>query len=557
MWGHCAAPQLAGATKPRAPARFSIRARLLMLAVLAVAPLMFDRVRLLEADRAEHIAGGYGQATELTRQGVALQQQIIVAARAVLQVVARAHAATLKSGDTCNQLFSDIGLDVPWLKGVSAVDLDGRVVCSTFPNAVGLSLADRDYFQRAVRTGEFVLSDYLVGRFQQAPTIVAVIPVRGAGNAVTGLITAAIDLHWIGRLSEAVRDHPGSMAIVIDGKGTLLAGHPNLESRLGRPLSGPLIAAMLAQPEGEITADGIDGKARMFAYRQLPGTDARIAVGMDEREVLGRVSRETWIGYVQLALICGAVLFGLWFGGERLIMQPIRSLARSAARIGLGNLGPHLTDRRWAPEFAPLAGALETMARRLAVREEELRVANSHLEELASIDGLSGLANRRGFDASLAAEWRRATTQRSALALIMIDVDHFKLFNDTHGHVEGDDCLRQVGDAITTISLEGSYFAARYGGEEFALLLPGADVTAARAVGELLRHAVADLLIVNRGAPSGLLTISVGVASVEPTPGDMPQDLVELADAALYQAKRSGRNAVVAHSIAELAEAAS
>jgi diguanylate cyclase (GGDEF)-like protein len=196
------------------------------------------------------------------------------------------------------------------------------------------------------------------------------------------------------------------------------------------------------------------------------------------------------------------------------------------------------------------------MAHRLAAREEELQVANSHLEELASIDGLSGLANRRGFDATLAAEWDRAT-QASPLALIMIDIDHFKLFNDNHGHVDGDHCLRRVAGIIGSFAREGSYFAARYGGEEFTLLLPGVDVATARAAAERLRRAVADLRIVNRGAPSGVLTISLGVASIEPTPRDTAQDLVELADAALYQAKRRGRNAVEAHSTLELAEVAS
>ena len=206
---------MAGTTR----STFSIRARLLVLALVAVAPLMFDRIRLLEADRAERVNDAYDQAMSLVRQGVEAQREIVVAARAVLQVVARAHGATVKSGDTCNQLFSDIDLDVPWLKGLSAVDPDGRIVCSTFPNAIGLNLSDRDYFQQAIRTGGFVLSDYLVGRLQHGPTIVAVLPTRGADQAVNGLITGAIDLHWIGRLSNAVKEHPGSMAIVIDGRG--------------------------------------------------------------------------------------------------------------------------------------------------------------------------------------------------------------------------------------------------------------------------------------------------------------------------------------------------
>src|ERR1700680_4318203 len=201
---------------------FSIRARLLILAILAVTPLMFDRIRLLEADRTEHITGAYNQAMGLARQGVEAQQEIIVAARAVLQVVAQAHAATVKSGETCNRLFSEIALDVPWLKGLSVVGLDGRIVCSTFPNAVGLNLSDGDYFQQAVRTGNFVLSDYLVGRLRNGPTVVAALPTRDPDQAVTGVINSAIDLHWIGRLTSVVKEHPGAMAIVVDGKGTLL-----------------------------------------------------------------------------------------------------------------------------------------------------------------------------------------------------------------------------------------------------------------------------------------------------------------------------------------------
>ena len=534
----------------------SIRARLLVLAVLAVAPLMFDRIRLLEANRTEHIVDAYNQAMVLARQRVEAQQEIIVAARAVLQVVARAHAATVKSGETCNRLFSEIAFEVPWLNSLSVIGLDGRIVCSTFPNAAGLNLSDRDYFQQAVRTGNFVLSDYLVGRLRNGPTVVAALPTRDPDQAVTGVINAAIDLHWIGRLTSVVKEHPGAMAIVVDGKGTLLARHPDSDTWLGRQFpDDPLIKVMLERAEGTITTTGLDGVRRMFAFCRLSGTDAHIAVGLDEGEVLGRINNEMWIAYAQLAIICAGVLFGVWFGGERLIIQPIRSLARSATRIGLGNLDTRLTDKPWAPEFAPLAAALENMARKLAAREDEFRFANDHLEELASIDGLSGLANRRGFDANLGAEWQRASLLRRPVALLMIDVDHFKLFNDNHGHVEGDECLRAVGEVITTVALDGSYFAARYGGEEFVLLLPGADIDTAVAAGERLRRAIADLRIVNSGAPSGLLTISIGVASLDPQPSEQAGILVEAADAALYAAKRNGRNTVVAHATPAFSEA--
>jgi diguanylate cyclase (GGDEF)-like protein len=300
--------------------------------------------------------------------------------------------------------------------------------------------------------------------------------------------------------------------------------------------------------DGTITTVGVDGVRRMFAFLRLDGTDAHVAIGLDESEVLSRINRETSIAYTQLAIICAAVLLGVWAGGEHLIIRPIRSLARSATRIGMGNLETRLTTRSWAAEFAPLAAALDTMTRKLSVREDELRFANTHLAELASIDGLSGLANRRTFDVMLAAEWQRATEQHRVLGLLMIDVDHFKPFNDNHGHVEGDECLRAVGAVIAGVAAGGSCLAARYGGEEFALLLPGTDIDESHATAERLRRAVADLHIVNAGAPSGLLTISVGVASLDPQPDQNPQMLVETADIALYAAKRSGRNAVVAHS---------
>ena len=123
------------------------------------------------------------------------------------------------------------------------------------------------------------------------------------------------------------------------------------------------------------------------------------------------------------------VLLAAWFGGERLILRPIRSLVRTATRFGRGDLRARAADDPWMAEFEPLAAAFDDMARKLAAREEELRIANQHLEELASLDGLTGLANRRGFDRELDRAWRQAEELEEPLALMMIDIDHFKLFN--------------------------------------------------------------------------------------------------------------------------------
>ena len=194
-------------------------------------------------------------------------------------------------------------------------------------------------------------------------------------------------------------------------------------------------------------------------------------------------------------------------------------------------------------EFAPLATALTDMARKLAERESELRAANHHLEQLALRDGLSGLPNRRSFDARLAATWRAAEPS-SPISLLMLDVDHFKLFNDTNGHLEGDNCLRLIGKTLESTLRRGD-FAARYGGEEFVVLLPGVDSAQAHEIAERARGEIEALRIAHEAAPSGFVTLSVGIATFTPQEAS-EQALIEAADAALYEAKRRGRNRVAA-----------
>ena len=282
----------------------------------------------------------------------------------------------------------------------------------------------------------------------------------------------------------------------------------------------------------------------------MPWTRARLVVGVDESVVHSGIDREITIAYLQLALFGMLVLLAAWFGGERLILRPIRSLVRTAARFGRGDLRVRATEKPWIAEFEPLAVALDDMARKLAAREEELQIANQHLEELASLDGLTGLANRRGFDRELDQAWRRADEMRQPLALMMIDIDHFKLFNDRYGHVRGDTCLRAVGETLSLVCLEQAVLVARYGGEEFALLLPGLHLDRAIALAEEARRAIEDLLIAHAEAPGGLVTISIGVESLVPEEGQSAADLVEVADRALYIAKHRGRNTVVSHLLA-------
>jgi diguanylate cyclase (GGDEF)-like protein len=160
----------------------------------------------------------------------------------------------------------------------------------------------------------------------------------------------------------------------------------------------------------------------------------------------------------------------------------------------------------------PLARAFNAMAAQLSQRERELVATNDRLTVMASIDMLSGLANRRGFQSRLNLEWLKAQQHHCELSLLMIDVDHFKLYNDTYGHPEGDACLTRLGEALADIAAGTMGFAGRYGGEEFCLLLPNTSPQRALEIGETVRATVQDLGLPHATSSHRTVTVSVGVA---------------------------------------------
>ena len=169
------------------------------------------------------------------------------------------------------------------------------------------------------------------------------------------------------------------------------------------------------------------------------------------------------------------------------------------------------------------------------------------LERLASVDGLTGVLNRRGFDDQLTLEWNRALRTGLPITLLMIDVDNFKSFNDHYGHQLGDECLRTVGRVLGESVLRPNDIVARYGGEEFAFILPGADSAGAAVVASRIRDHMAAAAIAHQpGGIDGHVTVSVGGATLAPQADALHADLVRHADAALYAAKSSGRNRFVA-----------
>ena len=202
-----------------------------------------------------------------------------------------------------------------------------------------------------------------------------------------------------------------------------------------------------------------------------------------------------------------------------------------------------VTERKQAQES--LRHAYDGLEAQVAQRTAELEVANEALTRMTLVDGLTGIANRRSFDDVLEREWRRAAREGVALALIMLDIDFFKSYNDAYGHLAGDDCLRRVAGALAAVVRRPADLAARYGGEEFAVVLPQTDSVGALAVAEELRERVEALGIAHPASSvSDRITVSLGAVSVVPDGDAGWLVIIAAADCALYRAKHDGRNRV-------------
>ncbi|MFC5301032.1 diguanylate cyclase [Azospira restricta] len=194
------------------------------------------------------------------------------------------------------------------------------------------------------------------------------------------------------------------------------------------------------------------------------------------------------------------------------------------------------------------------MRNSLLVMTRKLDIANRELRRLTSLDGLTGIANRRHFQETLEREWRRSMRHGTEFSLLMCDVDRFKAFNDNLGHQAGDDCLRRVAGTLAATVVRGGDFVARYGGEEFAVILPETPLAGALVVAERMRSAIHALDIAHPQGEGGRLTMSFGATSGVAMPEAAATDLVKLADKALYQAKNEGRDRVCALSSMDLTE---
>jgi diguanylate cyclase (GGDEF)-like protein len=534
-----------------------IRARLAMLAVLLVAPLMFERVRSLEATRSRQIATASEEYAHITHHSAQTQREVISSVETMLKSAAYIRASG-GVGRSCEILRASLPANLPWIRSIMLVSKDGVVQCSTLNIQVGLDIGEREYFRKAQQTGDFVFSDYLFGKTNNRPIMMAAYPVSAINPDEDSVAVAGINIDWLSKIMANLGRKPGISALLIDSAGVVLAAPPDQAGAIGQPLGNlPLVSAITYKAlssnsdTGSLSFTTTDGSRRAISFARIPGTQARLIVSIDEAEVTAVINREIRTAYLQLAFVCLFVLLGALIGAEKLIIRPIEMMTDMARRFGEGDSSARVSRSRLPAEFMPLARAFNAMAAQLTERERELVATNDRLTVMASIDMLSGLANRRGFQSRLDFEWMKAQQYASELSLLMIDVDHFKLYNDTYGHPEGDACLTRIGEVLAGIAGDTMGFAGRYGGEEFCLLLPNTGAQRALEIGETVRATVQGLALPHITSSFGVVTVSVGVAATLPSEAQTPGELIEAADAALYAAKHRGRNTVVEHGFAK------
>jgi diguanylate cyclase (GGDEF)-like protein len=312
-----------------------------------------------------------------------------------------------------------------------------------------------------------------------------------------------------------------------------------MKERVGQKLWNPqVIESILAGAQGVLEAKGEDGVDWLFAHQVVytnpdGAFPLRVLITVPLSRVFEAANRAMIRDLLGITLATLFLLVAAWFGSEWLMLRKFRALLGAAQRMRSGDLNARTGIPYGEEELGQLARAFDDMAGALQQREQRL-------QEQAISDPLTGLYNRRYLNEFLQRELARSSRDNAPVAVILIDLDHFKRVNDSHGHEAGDIVLTAVG-ALLRDGVRGSDIACRYGGEEFALILPetGAEPAARRA--EEIRIAVSALSLTHAGKPLTRVTASFGIAVFPDHARDI-DELLRAADVALYAAKGAGRN---------------
>lgn len=458
--------------------------------------------------------------------------------------------------------------DYAWLGFVAP---DGRVRAGTEGMLEGVAVSGRTWFEIGLTrpnvgdVHEAVLLSRLLVRAEPEPLrlVDLAAPVRDAGGAVIGVLGGHLSWDWASRVRRRLLDEgrPGTDLWVLDRNGRMILG-----PRLGAEPFGPARLGAMTEAGRGVFAAEIAGETRLAGFASAatgertgiaggdPGLGWIVVATLPEAQALAPVqpSLRALLGLGAAVALLGIAL--AWSLGRR-AAAPLRQLTAALDRIGPDADATSLPRLDGAREFGALSAALHALLRRIGTAERELSdatlrstsVAASYrrqiedLRQVAGTDMLTGLRNRRGFVKPAAEAFAQARGGRCGVAVLVVDVDHFKRVNDRYGHDAGDAVIRHVGTLLAE-AVRGTDTVARFGGEEFVVLLVGLDGAEAAQIAERLCVKVRAAEIAHGGRIVAV-TVSIGVATVSVRDPDI-QAAIARADAALYDAKARGRDRV-------------
>jgi len=534
----------------------STRARLAILILASGLPILILAVYsgIVQRDAAER---SEQQELRLIAELTAKRPELIIeSVHQLLFAIGGQVDNLLSDRQNCHRYFHRLlpeGGGLYWSMGL--IQPNGDIFCSSIVSKSRdpINVKDRSYFGMAAATGKFSVGEYQVGRLTGSAGINFAYPVLDANGRLQAVAFAGLNMDTFIEQGESRREglrrSLSRVATILDRNSVVLAQYPMVNATVGEKYPNPRVVEALSIPGNTLfTTTDLARESRMYAAENAginPDGVAplRVIVSTPSQMIFAEADQNllrTTLGILGITILLVVIA---WFGAETLVLRRVRTLLDVADRIRTGDLSARSGFGEGNEELTRLGSALDAMAQELQIRDRQLQAALHRLNEQAATDQLTGLPNRRYLWEALSAELMRARRKQTPLAVILLDIDHFKQFNDRWGHEAGDLVLKNVSYAIRTV-VRGSDIVARHGGEEFVIVLPEADAEIALARAEGVRLEIAGLKLTYDGESLGTVTASFGVA-VSRKLIETAEGLVRIADHAMYEAKQGGRNRVV------------
>jgi len=426
------------------------------------------------------------------------------------------------------------------------VDTQGNIMATSFEKQTGV-IMPQNWLQKA-KTGESIIGNPTWDEPLKAGIMVIAVPIVTVQERLLGVLVAKLNFRTIDQILKNYTIEETGELYLITKKGTvLISSQPISSVFMGSKLSKQVIDKLLSHRAGPVDYENYRGIAVVGTLRMVPRLSWGVVAEKEMEKAYAQIFRlrNLTIGFFSgLVLAIGLVAYLIGLN----IVRPLNRLIRGADKVAAGDLEVDLPVHSrgelgfMTKVFNHMVARLRQGRDELATVNQTLRQRNKELHELSITDSLTGLYNHKHLMETLVREVRRSKRHQHPFAVLMMDIDHFKRFNDTYGHLAGDEVLRKMA-TIFRDSVRGCDYVARYGGEEFLIMLPETGSDRGVQTAERIRNQMAEEKFVGDGK-TVTITISVGVA-VFPEHANFPKSLVSSADTALYKAKKGGRNQVV------------